>query len=302
MPSEDKLSELKIYSIGIVAENKKLGSKQVEVTPIEDSPMLDGEIKSGLVKDSVTSTDRNGGQYQVNVTTANSVLATWLPLGSSNRFTPPDVRRGERVVLYRYSNEDRFFWVTLFDDINLRKLETVVYAFSGTKNESDTVSAETYYLLEVSTHKGLVHFHTSKANGEFCSYDLQINTKDGLIRIQDDVGNFFLFDSKEKQIALSNSDDCYLEINKSNMTLQVPETYTLKAKNKVEQIGEAITINSGKSISETTKDFTVNADSSLSEKVGSYSLNSRGTIDEKASGPITIDGAGVKISKGVALS
>lgn len=281
-------SELKVYSLGIVAENKKLGSRILEVTPIEDSPMIDGEINSNLVQDKVKSKDVNGGEYEVKTTTANSIKATWLPLGSSNRFTSPDVRRGERVILYRYSDEDKFYWATLFDDLKLRKLETVIYAFSGTKDESsDEVNAENYYFLEVSTHKGLVHFHTSKKNGEFCSYDLQINPKDGFIRIEDDVGNFFIFDSKEKQIALKNADDCYIEINKKDANFNVPETLTIKAKNLVEEVNEKISVKAGDSIS---------------EKTGSYSMDASGSINEKAGGTITINGNGVKISKGVAIS
>jgi hypothetical protein len=273
-------SELKVYSIGIAAENLKLLSADgkspnriLEVTPIEDSPMLDGEINSDLVDDKVKYQDANGGAFEVKVTTANSVKAVWLPLGSANRFTAPNVRRGERVMLYRYADEDKFYWTTLFDDLKLRKLETVIYAFSGTQDESNqTITPESYYFLEVSTHKGLVHFHTSKKNGEFCSYDLQINPKEGMIRIQDDVGNIFMFDSKEKQISMKNADDCYFEINKKNMTLSVPETYTLKAKNVVEEVGEKINIKAGSS------------------------------IIEKAGGAVTIEGANVSISKNVALT
>jgi hypothetical protein len=302
MPIAGEGGALKFYSYGIVAENKKLNSRTVEVTPVEDLPMLNGEIKSGLVNDTVRSQDAQGGETQIQTTAANSVPATWLPIGSSNRHTAPDVRRGEGVILYRFADSQHFFWTTLFDDLKLRKLETVIYAWSATKDENAEINADNYYFMEVSTHRGMIHLHTSKANGEYCVYDVQINTKDGVIQIVDDVGNFFMFDSKEKQIAFKNADDCYLEINKKNMTLQVPETYTLKAKNKVEEVGETIKITSGNSITEHTKAFTVEATDSLKETTGSYDLQSSGTISEKAGGPIKIDGNGVKISKGVALA
>lgn len=302
MPIASEGGALKFYSYGIVAENKKLDSRVVEVTPVEDLPMLNGEIKSGLVTDTVHSQDARGGETQIKTTTANSIPATWLPIGSSNRHTAPDVRRGEGVILYRFADSQHFFWTTLFDDLKLRKLETVIYAWSATKVEGAEINADNYYFLEVSTHRGMLHLHTSKANGEYCVYDVQINTKDGVIQIIDDVGNFFMFDSKEKQIAFKNADDCYLEINKKNMTLQVPETYTLKAKNKVEEIGETIKITSGDSITEHTKAFNVEATDSLSEDVGSYSLNADGGINENAGGHIDINGSGVTISHGVALA
>lgn len=287
MATDVNLSELKVYSIGIVAEDKKLGSRVVEVTPIEDLTMLDGDINSNKKDSTVKSQDAQGGQYEVKTKTANSVPATWLPLGSSNRFTAPDVRRGERVVLYKFSDEEKYFWATLFDDIQLRKLETVIFAFSGTQEEDVEVNAENYYFLEVSTHKGLVHFHTSKKNGELCSYDIQINPKIGFIKVQDDMGNFFLFNTKEKQIALKNADDCSLEINKKNMTLTVPETYTLKAKKVIEEIGDTIDTKAG---------------GAITEKSVSYNQEASGTVSMKSGGVFTINGNGVKISKKVALT
>jgi hypothetical protein len=308
MLTPEMFSELKPYSLGVVAENKKLTGKDgkpnriVEVTPIEDTPMLNGEIKSGIVTDKVSSLDRSGGEFEIKVDTANSISATWLPLGSANRFTAPDVRRGEMVMLYRFADEDRFFWTTLFDDIKLRKLETAIYAWSGTQKEGAEVNGDNYYFFEVSTHKGVVHFHTSKANGEFTAVDIQLNTKDGVFQLRDETGHIFLIDFKEKQMAMQNPDGTSIDINKKNLTIQVPETYKLMAKNKIEEIGETVNITSGNSISEKTKTFNIDASSGLTEKVGKYDLNSSGAINQKAGGPITIDGTGVKISKGVALS
>lgn len=307
MNFSDMVSELKIYSLGIVAENMKLLDKDgkpnrvVEVTPIEDAPMLDGEIKSGLVTDKVISNDPSGGQYQVKVTTANSVSATWLPIGSSNRFTAPNVRRGERVVLYRFSDNDEFFWTTLFDDIQLRKLETAIYAWSGTQKEGAAVTGDNYYFFEVSTHRGVINLHTSKANGEYAVVDIQLNTKDGIFQFRDDTGHLFIIDLKEKQMAMENPDGTSFEINKKNFTITVPETYKLVAKRKIEEIGETVEISAGTSIAEKTKAYTVEASDSLKEKTGSYDLNASGSINEKAGGSIKIDGNGVVISKGVAL-
>lgn len=288
-----EMSELKVFSIGIAAENLKLAADdgsinhRLEVVPIEASMMLNGELNSDQIEEILKAKDANGGEYQVKSKTANSVPATWLPLGGSNRFTPPNVRRGERIVLYRFADADKFYWATLFDDIQLRKLETVIYAWSGTQDESDqSITPNSHYFLEVSTHKGLVHFHTSKKNGEFTSYDLQINTKDGFIRIQDDIGNLFIFDSKEKQIAMKNADDCFIQINKKNAEINVPETLSIKAKNVIEEISEKISVKAGDSITEETKTFKVEGSSGAEIKSG---------------GKIKITGVGVDISKKVSL-
>ena len=289
------ISELKIYSIGTAAENKKLGLRVLEVTPIEDSPMLDGEINSDKVSDTVQSEDAKGGKYNVKTTTANSIPATWLPIGSGNRHTAPDVRRGEMVVLYRYSDEDKFFWTTLHDDLALRKLETVVYAWSGTKDEDVTeVTAASHYFMEVSTHKGQINLQTSKANGEFCAWNIQLNTKEGFFQIKDDVGNVFHFDAQEKQLSMLNADGTYLEINKQNMTLNVPETLTVIAKNLIQQIGEDLNTTVGKGITEKSATFDLKTDRTVNVNAGS-------TGTYKSSGPTLIDGKGVVIKTKVQL-
>jgi hypothetical protein len=307
MLTPEMFSELKPYSLGIVAENQKLADKDgkpnrvVEVTPIEDVPMLDGEIKSGIVSDTVTSTDRNGGEFQVKTDTANSIPATWLPLCGGNRFTAPNVRRGEMVMLYKFADEDKFFWTTLFDDLKLRKLETVIWAFSGTKKEAADVNGDNYYFMEVSTHKGLIHLHTSKANGEFAAVDVQLNTKDGFFQFKDDTGHVFIIDFKEKQMAMQNPDGTSFEINKKNFIITVPETYKLVAKKKIEEIGETINIKAGTSITEKTGSYSLEASSSLTEKAGSYDLNSSGVANLKAGGLMKIDGNPTIISKAVQL-
>lgn len=235
-----ELSKLHICSIGVVAKNKSLKSRVIEVTPIEATPMANGELTDNTVSYKASAVDTQGSAYQVEVPTTNTVKATWLPMHSSNRVTAPDVRRGELVVLYRFADTDDFWWATLKDDLELRKLETVIYAFSGTREESAKPSAENTYFLEISTHNKLVHFHTSKADGEPFIYDIQINTKDGNITIRDDAGNYFSFDSKERQLELKNVDGTHIDLNKKDLTITVPETYTLQAKNVVERIGESL--------------------------------------------------------------
>lgn len=225
-----EISKLSIYSIAVVAKNKALSSKEIECVPLEDTPMISGEITDNASQYKSKAADASGAAYQTDITTTSTVKATWLPIGSSNRLTAPDVRRGESVALYRFADSDQFFWTTLRDDMRLRKLETVIYGFSATTDESAKPTAENMYFLEISTHQKLVHFHTSKANGEPFTYDIQINTKEGFIQIQDDSGNFFSFNSKERQIEMVNSDGSKVDINKKEIFLEATDLISLKAK------------------------------------------------------------------------
>jgi hypothetical protein len=230
-----EFSKLQPHSIGIVAANKKLDSHIIEVTPTETVPMVNGEITDHQADYKAKGTDDTGAAYQVEVKTTVSIKATWLPLGSMNRKTAPDVRRGEYVQILRFGDTDEYFWMTLWDDLKLRKLETVIYAFSGTKVEGAEVNAENYYFLEISTHKKLIHFHTSKADGEPFTYDIQINTKEGTILITDDIGNYISFDSKGRQIEMKNADGSLVEVNKTNINLICTDTITLQSANIVEK-------------------------------------------------------------------
>jgi hypothetical protein len=225
-----EMSELKPYSIGVVAANKKLGSKEIEVIASEDSPMLNGEVTDSISNYTASAKDADGGAYHVDIKATASIQATWLPLGSDNRLTAPDVRRGESVVLYRFADSDKFWWTTLHCDMKLRKLETVIYGFSATMDESATPSAENMYFLEVSSHQKHIHFHTSKANGEPYAYDIQINTGLGFIRIQDDAGNYFSFDSKERQIMVANDDGSLIDMNKRTLSFIALDRIDFKSK------------------------------------------------------------------------
>ena len=250
-------SKFNFYSIGLVAKNKPLSSKIIEVTPTEDLPMLNGEITDNAKNTTATSTDASGATYSSKVTTTSTLKATWLPINNSNRLTPPDVRRGETIVIYRFGDTDQYFWNTLKDDSNLRRLETVIYGFSGNPTEGAPVDAENMYFLEVSTHKKIMHLHTSKKNGEPFTYDIQINAGEGYIQIQDDGDNFILFNSTERRIVASNADGSYLSIDKKNVSIKAPDTYTVDAKTIVHN-GKDITNNGSSSFTVNSPDTDIN--------------------------------------------
>lgn len=228
-PMAPQISKLKIYSLGIVAENKLPSSKEVEVTPIEEMPMLDGELAPVATDYNAKATDALGSSYEDTVELTTTIKAKWLPIGAANRVSAPDVRRGEMVVIYKFGDTDKYFWTTLNEDLKLRKLETVIYAFSGTTNEGAEINADTFYFIEISTHKKLITLHTSKDNGEPFSYDIQLDTNNGKLVITDDVGNYVLLDSSQSRIQLMNVDGSEYDMHKTNLTVNIPEKITFNA-------------------------------------------------------------------------
>lgn len=236
-------TKLTFFSIGTVAVNKPLDTDIIEATADELMPMIDGEITDNLETVSVSGKDASGGSYQANVQTTSTVRAKWLPMGS-NRKTAPDVRRGERVALYRYGDSDHYYWCSLFYDTKLRKRETILFLVSDTINEGEEATPSNSYFLEISTHNKLVHFHTSKSDGEPYTYDFQLNTKDGFWIIQDDIGNKMTFDSKNRRFEVINTDGSHIDMDKKNITITAPDTITLDA-------GNNVIVRAGKDISST---------------------------------------------------
>lgn len=240
-PESRNYSLFRVYSLGVVAMNKERTSNDIEVTPIEQLTMLDGELTSKTTEYEARAETPDGMAYEENLTTTATVKATWLPLGQSNRQTAPDVRRGEEVLIYQYADADQYYWDTLRNNVALRKLETVVWAWSDTRDEGVTqASPEDTYTLTLSTHDGHITLQTAKANQEPYRYTFQFNTKEGNVSLSDDIGNLIKLDSKPKHILLKNADGSLFELIGNNANWKVSDT---------------ITINAGKAINIGTKQY-----------------------------------------------
>lgn len=228
-------SKFKFSSWGIVANNKAMSENKIQVTPVEQLTMLDGELGSIPAEQEVDGQDASGQSYTSKVTMDTAVEADWLPgLGAGNRVTPPDVRRGMRVMLFTYADDDKYYWTYLGLDNHLFKLETVIYSWSGTTDEAlDSTEDGNCYSLEVSTHAGQITLKTSTKNGEHCMYAIQIDAKNGRVIMVDDVDNEFVFDSKNTHLYMKNADGTLMELNKKDFNVYAPDNILIEAVNSI---------------------------------------------------------------------
>lgn len=232
-------SLLKFYSFGYAANNLPMMDPEdptqictiLKVTPIEHLTMLDGELGSIPVEQEVEGQDANNDSYISKVTSDTAISADWLTgFGISNRRTPPNMRRGERVMLFQYADTDQYYWTDLGLDGHFRKLETSVYSWSGTSDEAvDGTLDGNCYSLEISTHTGQITLKTSKVNGEHCCYALQIDALNGKVQLVDDLDNEFVFDSKETMIRFKNADGSSIELDKKDVIVKAPERILMSA-------------------------------------------------------------------------
>jgi hypothetical protein len=224
------VSKFHFYSYGKVAANKALDSIRIEFWPAEVSTGADGEITDDVQTYEAEGEDSLGGKFKLKADTTITLSATWLPFGNSNRFLPPDVRRGEPVMVFQFADDtDNLYWTDI-GDISLRRLETMILAISGCPDEDVKPTAENTYFLELSSHKKAITLHTSQANGEAYSYDFQINGGDGNVVIKDNIGNYISMDSKENHLEMKNADGSIVEITKTKMRLFAADEISMESK------------------------------------------------------------------------
>ena len=228
---ERTTSMFRIFSIGTVASNKLRNSEYIEVVPLEQVPMVHGELSQATNEYKANSADNSGVAYEEQIAVSSTVKAKWRSIGNSNRMTPPDVRRGEEVVLYQFSDSDEYWWDTMNNLVGLRKLETVVYAWSDTKNEQDNEpSPDNSYVLELSTHDGHITFTTSKSNGEPYRYKCTLNTKDGSFTLTDDIDNTLFLRSKDKHWRMQNTAGSFIEIKDKVINIHADDEVNITTK------------------------------------------------------------------------
>lgn len=277
-------TKLKVLSIGVVAENKQLSSKIIQVCPIEIFPLMDGELRTNPTALESRGIDGNGVEYIARVTADTTIDAEWFSL-DTNRRTAPDVRRGEQVLILQHSDTDKFYWISMGRDDEQRRLETVIWAWS---DESDPrkdieLTPDNTYSVEVSTHKQLMTLQTCKNNGEAFKYTIQVNAAESKVTITDDNENYIVLDSANVKIHMHNSDGTDFALDKKNITGYAPNDMIMKIDNDCNfTIGNNLTVEVGNNTTIKTKNstdfsctnYTLTASASITNTTASYTTDS----------------------------
>ena len=219
-------SSLKLYAVGTVAEDLIVGNKAIKVQLHEIMNNIDGEVgNDNNISTNVKSSD--GKVYSVNMNSSGTVPAIWLK-NNSNRVTPPNVRKGEKVEVWRVGDTDKYYWKTMGDELDLRKLEHVKWVFVNTKVEGETkIDDSNSYSFTVSTLNKFCKLHTAANDGEFTTFDIELDTKEGIIDIHDGRGNTIKLTSKEDGFLLDLKNK--VDIIAANTVNVVTKDATVKA-------------------------------------------------------------------------
>lgn len=257
-------SAFRIYAKAIVAANKPLRTRMIEVTDIENFPMMSGELTDNTKEFTAKGKDAEGNDsIDLNLKTTGSMMAEWYPLGNCNRTTAPDVRRGEEVLLFQFADSDNFYWMES-DDKGLRRLETITWRISNERDDAKPLDHKNTYWLHMSTHEKMIHLQTTKSDGEPFAYQLRLNTKDGNLVFQDDDGNSIMFNSKERHIQILNKDKSLIEMNK--------RVINIKSQDEVNIETRRYSLKATESLKEETRTHTYKSATFTGNTSGAYKL------------------------------
>jgi hypothetical protein len=251
------VSAYRKVAVGVVAENKGLTHpegggfvKEVEITPTEWLTMRDGELTDNPQQLAFATTDSQGNAITGKVAGNNTIKCTWMPAGT-NRLSPPDVRRGNRVEIWQAANQDKFWWRDMGLDDHLKKLETIVWGISASTQEQepgvDTVlSPANMYWIEFSSHSKKLAFSSCKANGEPFLYEMYFDFDKGEFNIKDDIGNFINLVSALKLIHLQNAEGTFIKLDEKDIKMYAPQDMLVDvARNMTVTVGKNATVKAG---------------------------------------------------------
>ena len=218
-------------TIGRVAANKELGNNEIQVYFNEHRYGVDEETLKNPQTEEVTY-QTGSGERKAAVNTDVAFPCKWLKR-NSNRITAPDVRRDDEVLVWRLGDSDEYFWEDS-GNANVKRLETVIWAFSADPNGPITGDLSNAYVIELSTHEGVFGIHTSQSNGEPFGWAFQIDAKGGRTAIESTGGEHVLIDSNEKLVEMVNADKSNAGIKGRNAFIKVPDNILLDAGNTQE--------------------------------------------------------------------
>ena len=201
--ADDNESKLKIYSVGIVVNDKPDGTDIIDVYPVEKLPMINGPIGdyTKTYKANVPNASNTPKQNEVKGTA--TVQARWLGLGCGNRISAPDVVKNESVLLFKYADSEVYYWEKHTREPEIRRLENVLTLYGGIKKYGIPLDKTNSYWVHISPKEGFIQIHTSKANGEPYAYDIRLDTHTGLFTFTDNSAVSITIDSKDESITFN---------------------------------------------------------------------------------------------------
>ena len=234
------MSHFKSEEIGIVANDKKVGSNTIRVFPQQQLGEYEGVITYEDKENTKSVSSSGSGVLVGSVSKQPTITADWVNLGGSNRVTSPDVMKGETVILYRVGGADKWFWSMMRGETDLRRKETIVNVYGNTDEHGEQLTNENSYYTVMDTKGKKIGLHTADNDDEVAKFDIDIDTKEGVVTIKDSNGNSLIH----------NANGTLTAVYKKKVTIKAPDivldgevriTKNLKVDKRIDDVKGTVT-------------------------------------------------------------
>lgn len=212
--------------MGYAVSDKPENSRTLRVWSNELLPFLQGEVTATEAKGEIKTTGRKG-EYTATITKANYIEAEWRDENSGNAF-PPDVRKGEEVIITNYGDTDNFTWKSAARNDNARRTETKRFSISGTLENAPSLTDDNTYFIEMDTRRThRIRISTSNQDEEEHRYLICIDADKSMLSISDDINNTFIIDSNVPRVVMRNADESIVDLNTKNIVMMCKKDITI---------------------------------------------------------------------------
>lgn len=230
------------FGVGTVMEDKNTDTDEVLVYVPSLFPDADGETSAVVEDASVNSNSPTGDTHSSTGLRSNGVPCKWLPF-NTNRVTSPDVRKGSKVVVYKFKGTSTYRWMYFGMDGTLR-LETIIMAISASPKVDEDIPFDTdhYYMILMSSHTGKMQILTGQGNGEATSYAITLDMMQGGFSFVDGEQNGLVLNSMERVWSMYNQDLSNIAMDKKIISLSCEDKMYLKGKESINMLARVINI------------------------------------------------------------
>lgn len=286
--------------IGEVVQDKEQTAWECNIFLKEHATFAEGVLGEDD-KSPKTIKLKGGGTYQLAKTASNSIWAKWLPLCNGNRLTPPDLCKGETVMVCGFEGNDEYYWIKLFSEPDLAKRDVVTWLFSakpdGNEGNEDTITTDyltAAYRFTVDCEHKEIKLVTSDANEEVTIYSVQLDLEEGTFTIEDKTDNYLQLNSVENKWRIRAAANI-------NQRADEERNSHIGTDDNRYVVGNVTDIIDGNVVESVTGNVTTVIQGNIEESVegnsksivkGNVDLSAEGGLQIKSKGNIVVDGEG----------
>ena len=218
---------------GILTEDIEDGSV---IAYVEITDLIGNTLDTNKVSRKDSTQKLSYGQGNRTEVTRTNVITARFSDSRSNQPYRPALKKGNRVIVWRYSDSDEWYWHPDDRDKSAKTTDrhrTQVPAKAKLDNEP--LTDDNTYFIEANSEEGHVTIKTSSVNGEKYRYTITITTKgDGSQGISiGDGQNTLSINSDGQRVSMTNSENSSISLIGQNIKISCEGSVHIDAKEHI---------------------------------------------------------------------